>query len=138
MKENLLPKSSLLRTPKDYNRIYKKGTRIQGDNFSLIYTPSTEPGNRLGISIHGQLKGAVRRNRIKRIIREFFRTHKTFMQMWASQTQTSPAMDIIFAVRKKFSPNSPADVKQAVTVCIERQNSYLERASSESEAGSIQ
>jgi ribonuclease P protein component len=100
----LLPKTSLLRRPGEYQRVYKKGKRLRGNKFSLIYCENGLTGSRLGISIHGTKK-AVRRNRIKRIIREFYRLNKNFI---------SPPSDIIFAIRKDFTPNSPQEVKQAV------------------------
>ncbi|NOR10842.1 MAG: ribonuclease P protein component, partial [Desulfovibrionaceae bacterium] len=46
---------------------------------------------------------------IKRIIREFYRLNKNFI---------SPPSDIIFAIRKDFTPNSPQEVKQAVSILI--------------------
>jgi ribonuclease P protein component len=114
-----LPKSSLLRKTQDYNQTYKKGKRIQGDNFSLIFSPNNESNNRLGISIHGQIKGGVRRNRIKRIIREFFRTNRTFLQQWAPNSTILPMMDIIFTVRKGFYCHCPHEVGQAVFNCLQ-------------------
>jgi ribonuclease P protein component len=60
--------------------------------------------NRLGISVHG-VKRAVKRNRIKRIIREFYRLNRLFI---------SPSSDIVIAVRKDFPPSSPREVEQAV------------------------
>jgi ribonuclease P protein component len=99
-----LPKSSLLTRPGDYQRVYKKGKRLRGERFSIIYCANGLSGNRLGISIHG-IKKAVRRNRIKRIIREFYRLNRFFI---------TPPSDIIIAVRKGFSANCPQDVKKAV------------------------
>lgn len=40
----------------------------------------SEPGTKFGISITRKAGGAVRRNRLKRIIREYLRTHK---RLWA-------------------------------------------------------
>ena len=118
-----LPKYSLLTKPGEYNLVYRQGKRIQGNHFSLIFTPNNMPGNRLGISIHGQLKGAVRRNRIKRIIREFFRTNRKFLQFRNANGCTSLTMDIVFTVRKGFRLNSPAEVKEAVFDLLSRTGS---------------
>ncbi len=120
MRQFSLTKDSLLRKPNEYNLVYRKGKRIQGNNFSLIFTPNTRSVNRLGISIHGQLKGAVGRNRIKRIIREFFRTNRDFLQFKDEKGCPSLTMDIVFTVRKEFRLNSPAEVGNAVSGLLVR------------------
>ena len=104
MKPLSLPKTCLLRSPGEYKRVYNSGRRIRGDRFTIIYTPNGIDENRLGISIHG-IRKAVRRNRIKRIIKEFFRLNRSFM---------TPASDIVFAVRNGFAPNSPSEINDLV------------------------
>ncbi|MFH7326703.1 ribonuclease P protein component, partial [Desulfurivibrio sp. C05AmB] len=90
-----LPKTALIRKPDEYRRIYAQGRRVRGDNFALVYllTPAAG-GARLGISISG-VRSAVRRNRIKRIIREFFRLRRPGL---------NPALELVFTVRKGFQP----------------------------------
>lgn len=104
MKPLALPKTLLLRKPWEYRKVYEGGQRRRGANLTLIQLANGGPENRLGISIHG-VKSAVRRNRIKRIIREFFRLNRRFLQ---------PAADVVFAVRQGFHPDSPAEVKAMV------------------------
>ena len=88
---------------------------MHGENFSLILLANDLEHNRLGISIHGQLKGAVKRNRIKRIIREFFRLNRHFLQEKSPESRELPSMDIVVAVRKGFNFGKPADF--AASVC---------------------
>jgi len=104
MGDQSLPKSGLLRKPWQYRLVYERGRRLRGRNFSLIFLVGGSPESRLGISIHGE-KLAVRRNRIKRVIREFFRQNKEFI---------AQPSDVIFAVRAGFTPDSPLEVQQAV------------------------
>ncbi len=78
---------------------------MHGKGFSLIFCPNELGINRIGISIHRKLRGAVKRNRIKRIIRESFRLDRTEYPVCA---------DIVFAVRLDFPLQSPAEISGAV------------------------
>ncbi len=81
--------------------MYRQGVRWHGEGFSLIFCSNTLGYNRIGISIHRKLKGAVKRNRIKRIVRESFRLNRS----------TYPdCADIVFAVRPDFALQSPAEI----------------------------
>ena len=106
-----LPKSSFLRKPWQYREVYAKGKRLRGDAFSLIMLPTGRVENRIGISVHG-VKQAVRRNRIKRIVREFFRLNRESI---------GPAVDLVFAVRTDFALDSPQSVARAVNDLLLRQ-----------------
>jgi ribonuclease P protein component len=110
MKARALAKAMLLVKPWQYKMVYDQGKRVRGQNFSLIHVPNSLAGNRLGISIHG-VRQAVQRNRIKRIIREFFRHHRDFIE---------PCSDVVFAVRPGFIPDSPREVEAAVQALLAR------------------
>lgn len=89
----------------EYDAIYRGGRRLHADGFTLIYRHNSSEKNRLGISVHSKLRGAAKRNRIKRIIRESFRLSR------GSYPQGS---DIVFAVRPNFTLSSPEQIRQAV------------------------
>lgn len=131
MNNSALTKSSLLTKPWEFNRVYRLGKRLRGKHFSLIYTPGDGQENRLGISINGKLKGAAKRNRIKRIIKEFYRHNRYFLQEinYPPRRQTDdskavyntpppPAMDIVFTVSPGFELKNPAEIKQAVLLLL--------------------
>jgi ribonuclease P protein component len=120
MKPHSLPKTYLLIKKGEYNKVYDKGKRLHGEHFSLILLPNNNIHNRLGISIHGQLKGSVKRNRIKRVIKEFFRLNKSFLQDREPEGCELPAMDIVFTVRKGFHVENPAALAEAVATLLER------------------
>ena len=104
-----LQKNHLLRKGWEFEQVYKQGKRLHGKDFTLIICQNNLGQSRIGISIHRQIKGAVKRNRIKRIIRESFRLHRELYPECA---------DIIFAIRPGVKFDSTADINQAVTaVC---------------------
>ena len=115
-----LPKIFLLRKKSEYDNVYLRGKRVHGENFSLILLPNNLEHNRLGISIHGQLKGAAKRNRIKRIIREFFRLNRRFLQEKSSRSCELPSMDIVITVRKGFNLEKPMDMAVAISSLLDR------------------
>jgi ribonuclease P protein component len=100
-----LLKSSLLRKGWEFEEVYNKGRRLHGKGFTLICCPNSTGASRLGISVHRKIRGAVKRNRLKRIIRESFR-------LW--QEHYPPGADIVFAVRSDFPYVHPGDISKAV------------------------
>jgi ribonuclease P protein component len=82
---------------------------MHGDGFSLIYQGNGLNQNRLGISVNGKIKGSVKRNRIKRIIRESFRLNRECYPQNA---------DIVFTVRPGFSLGSPSAVSSSVLLLL--------------------
>ncbi|GAB4337499.1 MAG: hypothetical protein Kow0089_08790 [Desulfobulbaceae bacterium] len=105
MKEFGLSKESLLRKPRDFSRVYEKGKRLRGKGFSLVFLANDLTGSRLGISVHRLVRGAVRRNRIKRIVRESFRLHRDLFP---------PHSDIVFTVAPGFDLAGTESVSRAV------------------------
>ena len=86
--------------------MYRYGTRLRGRGFSLIFLTGFGVHRRLGISVPRKVGNAVRRNRIKRIVRETFRLHRDVFP---------PASDIVFTVRPDFSLQGMGDVRDAVS-----------------------
>lgn len=65
-----------LRRASDFDRVFAKGRRRRGRLMSVRWVPNELGHARLGVALSRRWKGAVRRNRAKRVIREAFRTHK--------------------------------------------------------------
>ena len=65
-----------IRRTKDFDRAFREGTRCKGRLMTVRCMPNALPHTRLGIALGRDWKGAIRRNRAKRLIREAFRTHK--------------------------------------------------------------
>ncbi|MCP3889355.1 MAG: ribonuclease P protein component [Desulfobulbaceae bacterium] len=100
-----LSKAQLVRKGWEYKKVYSRGKRLHGEGFTLVCLSNETDDSRLGISVHRKIRGAVRRNRIKRIIRESFRLERK---------QFPEGMDIVFAVRPDFALKNPSEICRAV------------------------
>lgn len=65
----------------EFQAIQRAGRRIPTKHFVLIVAPASEPDNlpRLGITASKKVGNAVRRNRLKRIVRAAFRATEGFL-----------------------------------------------------------
>lgn len=57
----------------EYKANFKKARQIKGRNIKLYYAWDQERKIKVGIIISKKIKGAVKRNKYKRLIREYFR-----------------------------------------------------------------
>jgi len=77
MKENGgFPKKIRVKKGSEFDQIIKEGSRNSGEYIVLYHLRSADGGQKFGIKIARGIKGAVRRNKIKRIIRETLRKNK--------------------------------------------------------------
>jgi len=76
MKKEGFPKSLRIKNKKDWDEVIKKGERSFSHNLLLLRLKSEEQGNKFGVALSSTLKGAVKRNRIKRVLREVLRKNK--------------------------------------------------------------
>ena len=77
MRKFCLPKTERLRKRAQFLTLSKQGKKVYTDCFIAIVHDSTAQNNRLGITVSKKVGNAVRRNRIKRLVREYFRTSRT-------------------------------------------------------------
>lgn len=69
------PSQCRLHTSREFNRIREMGRKRHTPHFVILVLNRTEGPTRLGLTVSRKVGNAVRRNRVKRLVREFFRTH---------------------------------------------------------------
>ncbi|MFT3927402.1 MAG: ribonuclease P protein component [Myxococcales bacterium] len=70
------PASDRLRKRFEFRLVRDRARRVHTRSFLVLVGPASVPRARLGITVARQVGKAVRRNRIKRLIRETFRQHR--------------------------------------------------------------
>jgi ribonuclease P protein component len=71
-----LPRETRLVRRAEYDAVYREGRRRSSREFTLFVRPNGLDISRFGWSIKKALGNAVRRNRIRRRLREIFRLHR--------------------------------------------------------------
>ncbi|NPV04106.1 MAG: ribonuclease P protein component [Syntrophaceae bacterium] len=90
-----LTKSERIRRRSEFKALFESGKRVHSEYLTVIHCRNTTGVRRLGLVVGKRVgKTAVRRNRMKRLLREFFRLNKH--RLPASQ-------DILIVARKDFS-----------------------------------
>ncbi|MCS6927512.1 MAG: ribonuclease P protein component [Candidatus Binatia bacterium] len=84
------PKAARLRVRRDFLALQRRGKRRYCPHFVVILAPAQGTRSRLGITVTRRFGNAVLRNRMKRLVREFFRSH---------QSALVPAQDILVIPR---------------------------------------
>ncbi len=78
-----LQRSDRIRHSRDFQRIARVGRRLASEYFVILIAPQDEmiggPSPRLGVTVSRKVGGAVVRNRVKRRVREWFRTQRNLL-----------------------------------------------------------
>ena len=74
MRDQCFPKAARLRRRAEFLRVQRAGQRNNIPHFVLIAAPRTAASARLGVTVSSRVGNAVARNRVKRRVRELFRT----------------------------------------------------------------
>ena len=101
MKTQTFGKDERIRKRQDYSRIYQRGVRSHTERFTIIRCPNQAGLRRLGLAVSKKVGNAAQRNRIKRLLREFFRLNKS--RLPASE-------DIVIIARRGILPLTYRDV----------------------------
>ena len=80
------PRSSRLTSRRQFLAVQARGRRVRSASFTIIGMRNDAAGSRIGITVTRKVGGAVVRNRVKRVIREVFRSHRLALE---------PAVDLV-------------------------------------------
>ncbi len=75
--QHTFPRRNRITSKAGYSAVFKKGQRLPGRYFVCYLARQEERDCKLGMAISRKVGNAVVRNRIKRYLREFFRTNKS-------------------------------------------------------------
>ena len=99
------PPERRVRRKVEFEAAYKRGRRVSDGLFTMTVRANDVGGPRLGLAIAARTIGnAVARNRLRRLIRESFRLHRSAL----------PALDIVVSGRAPAHEASPAILRAAL------------------------
>ena len=104
-----LDREDRLRKRVDFIRRSPQTRKIRLVNFLVVIRPNTLARPRLGLAVGKNRGGAVERNRIKRLLREFFRLNKK---------QFPPSHDIIIIALEGSNPLTYHQVVEELTAIL--------------------
>lgn len=94
--------TEMLKDNKIFLRCFKKGSFASCEYLTAYFIPNKSPYNRIGISVGKKQGNAVKRNRIKRIIRAAYRLNEDKFPI---------GYDIVFAGRNNISEKKTQDIE---------------------------
>ena len=74
---NSYPKHERLRRRSEFAAVYKEGRKRVGRAFVSFVVRREGQGRKFGVVVPRRVGNAVVRNRVKRVLREIYRTHRT-------------------------------------------------------------
>ena len=102
-------KQERIRRRKDFLAVYYKGKKTAHGGLAMHALATGRTWTRLGISVGRKVGRAVKRNEIKRRLREIFRLCKH---------QLKPGHDVVITVRREAATRSYAELQASVTTSL--------------------
>lgn len=101
-------KSERLLKHSEFEGVYKKGKRISSKSFFINWIE--KDNRRIGITVSGRVGKANIRNKIKRVIRDFFRLNKTLF----------PVADIVVTAKGSAAAIKPEEIRKELQGLIKK------------------
>lgn len=86
-----------------FRRLYAKGKHVVFPSVALYARPNHSPRSRLGLTVGVKVGNAVRRNKVRRRLREIYRTH---------ENELTPGWDIVAVARTRAAYASFSELKR--------------------------
>ncbi len=99
----------------EFVRIYKKGTFFPGKHIVIYVMKNRTGANRLGITAGKKVGKSVRRNRVKRLIRESYRYYEPFIL---------GGLDIVFVARNAETPYGFAEIRKEMKFLLKKVRAF--------------
>ena len=100
-----------LQLKRDFDRCFREGRAFHFPEITVRALPNGLPSSRLGLSVGRRHGGAVRRNRIKRLLREAWRLNKGAL---------SAHCDVVFVPRAEWRDLRLAGIEPTVRKVLQR------------------
>jgi ribonuclease P protein component len=109
-----------MKSPKDFQRAFQSGNRARGEVLVVAVVDNGGQHTRLGLSIGKSVwRGAVQRNRVRRIFREAFRL---------SRPELPVGVDVVMmAAAPRLEPTLEATRRELVHLVRKAHRRYLEK-----------
>ena len=104
---NFFPPACRLHCRKEYDRVWKGGRKCHSAHFLVIVMQRPYGPTRLGLTVSRKIGGAVARNRVKRLLREFFRL---------SYDRLPSSADLVVVARQGAAELSFAEVAKELEI----------------------
>ncbi len=115
-----LPSKGRLHSSREFQRVYQKGSRASGGLLTVVCLRRNDAGlPRLGLSVSKDHGSAVRRNKIKRLLREAFRHERHGLPR---------GIDVVLIPRPQEAHASFVDYRAEVVRLVEKALSQPRRA----------
>ena len=113
------PKRLRLRKRWQFSSTQRKGTRYHTSSLIAYYTPNSNRPIRLGITVSRKVGKAHQRNRIKRLIREAFRT---------SELRHQSGFNLVVIAKKETPPHRLSSLRDELREIACKAHSSLARS----------
>jgi ribonuclease P protein component len=104
-----LKKYERLQRRKDFELAFRNGSRRQTKNFTIILRPNGLEFSRLGVIVGKKVGNAVKRNRVKRYLREYFRLHKH---------KLPPSHDVVIIAKREAATLAYQNVREELAAVL--------------------